>query len=308
MSKREIKNKNGNGKIEQRKRKERINAFNKYVKEYEQKQLNMRIVERSENELVRPRVVVSFSTIPSRLNKLEPLLHALRKQTYKPDVIYLNLPKYSIRENCDYVITPEINEQLKFVHVNHMDRDYGPLTKLIGGLQQEHEPNTIIITLDDDKLYDSHTIEDLVTNSQRFSNDERTRAVGRRGWIMRRPALVWPSFSFLPDAINIKTHINVDVLTGVGGVAYRRSMFDLEIFPNDDILEKCFMVDDIYINGYLAQHSIERILVPSHPNSYMRDEKNSFTEETYTFENPLWDKNKDGENNNRALDLFRQYF
>jgi len=294
-----------NKKLEQRQKKEKINALNTYVRECEHQNLKMQLIERTEP--LRPRVVISFSTIPSRVNKLAPLFKALKSQTYKPDAIYLNIPKRSIRDDCEYDIEWHTYNNAKFLKINHMERDYGPLTKLIGGLQQETEPDTIIVTIDDDKQYDSHMIEDLVTYSQKFFNTGRVCAVGRRGWILCRPELRWPSFSYLPIALDIKTPVNVDVLTGVGAVAYRRSMFD-DTFPNDELLEKCFMVDDIYINGYLAQHGIERILIPSYPNIFMKLMKTTHTDNTYIDDNPLWNKNKDGVNNNRALKLFRQYF
>ena len=39
------------------------------------------------------KIIVSFSTIPTRINDIEPVLKSLNNQTLKPDKIYLNIPK-----------------------------------------------------------------------------------------------------------------------------------------------------------------------------------------------------------------------
>ena len=39
------------------------------------------------------KIIVSFSTIPTRVHDIEPVLKSLNNQTLKPDKIYLNIPK-----------------------------------------------------------------------------------------------------------------------------------------------------------------------------------------------------------------------
>lgn len=252
---------------------------------------------------LKSRIVISITTLPSRINKIEPLFNCLKLQTYKPDVIYLNIPHESKREKKEYAISDEIMKYSEFIIFNHIEMDYGPLTKLLGVLPIEDDGNTIIITLDDDKLYDKHTIENLVYYAELYTDC----AIGRRGWILKRPEFTWPNFSYLPNAIDIKEPTRVDVLTGVSGVAYRRRFFGDDIFDLD-LIKKCFTVDDIYINGYLAKNGIKRLLIPSTPNEFMKTKKTSHLDNTYIHTSRLWDVNKDGKNNNTALELFKNYF
>ena len=40
-----------------------------------------------------PRIVVSFTTTPRRINHIVPMLEAIHNQTVRADQIYLHLPK-----------------------------------------------------------------------------------------------------------------------------------------------------------------------------------------------------------------------
>lgn len=300
-----LKMKKMRNKTESKTRKQKIMELNALNKDNYSSEVTMKTIAKFIS--IRPRVIVSFTSIPSRINKIQPFLEALRNQTYKPDKIYLNIPKFCKREKCGYTLENEILKYSPFITFNYIETDYGPLTKLVGVFEHEIDENTIIITLDDDKDYDKFTIENLVVQSEMQKKHEIVCAVGRRGWILKRPDMRWPNFSYLPNAIDIKKSVNVDVLTGVGGVAYRRGLFKSD-FPNMELVEKCFKVDDIYINGYLAKNGIQRILIPSTPNIFMKTIKNTHLDNTYVEGNPLWDENKNGKNNNRALELFKTYF
>ena len=48
--------------------------------------------------------VISFTTSPLRIYKLEPVLNALVKQTRKPDLIVLNIPNRFKRTGERYII------------------------------------------------------------------------------------------------------------------------------------------------------------------------------------------------------------
>ena len=50
------------------------------------------------------RIVVSLSTLPSRINKVHQTIRSIENQTMKPDWIYLNVPSYSKREKTKYLI------------------------------------------------------------------------------------------------------------------------------------------------------------------------------------------------------------
>ena len=63
------------------------------------------------------KLIVSLTTIPSRINLLEPVLDSLLNQTVKPDLIYLNIPrKYNRFDNCSKI--PSFIKNKERVRIN----------------------------------------------------------------------------------------------------------------------------------------------------------------------------------------------
>jgi hypothetical protein len=93
------------------------------------------------------RIIGSIATIPSRINDLEPTLESLHNQSHKLDQLYVVVPKYCKKEQCGYTIPVFIKKYAQLVVI---DEDYGPLNKLVGPLQKEDDPQTRVLTFDDD--------------------------------------------------------------------------------------------------------------------------------------------------------------
>ncbi len=123
----------------------------------------------------RPRVVISLTTIPSRIGRIKTVLNSLIDQTVPADDILLAVPGHSRREGCGYRLPPFLAESTA-VSVLACD-DWGPATKLIPTLLQERDPSTLILAVDDDTIYPP----DLVANLPRLA-----RAAARcRAWPAR---------------------------------------------------------------------------------------------------------------------------
>src|SRR6187455_1320683 len=107
------------------------------------------------------RVIVSLSTVPDRINNLRPTIRSLLNQTRPPDEIVLAIPEFSIREQRPYIVPKHIS-RLPRVRVLHCAEDWGPATKFIGAIQDElaaGRQNTLIMVVDDDRLYPRDAIE-----------------------------------------------------------------------------------------------------------------------------------------------------
>lgn len=96
------------------------------------------------------KVVISMTTIPSRINKLKPTIASLLDSSKRVDKIYLNIPKISCKGVLYYI--PNWLKSLKNVEINYIKKDIGPATKLIPILTKE-DKKTIIIVIDDDVIY-----------------------------------------------------------------------------------------------------------------------------------------------------------
>lgn len=210
------------------------------------------------------RVVVSFTTMPHHVDKLGDTIDSLLAQTMLPDAIYLNLPwGRNRRTNQSYEILPYLQERYgidgsKTPFKILRCEDVGPLTKLVPTLLEESDPQTMVITVDSDKIYHPSTIATLVWRS---FHDPRS-AFGTCGWSFYwqpLPMEVVPVY--VPWLMRLKQGRAVDVLQACCGNIYRRAHFpDIDLLRNPH--KKCFTTDDLWIAAYLAMRShVQRVLI-----------------------------------------------
>lgn len=208
-----------------------------------------------QKDRIKPKVVVSFSTLPSRVNNIPKVVNAILQNTVIPDIIYINIPKFSKRENIEYVIDENMLDKniMNKVKFNFITTDYGPVTKLYPTLLNETDPETIIICIDDDKEYDPWTIEHLLNGSEKFPNS----CICVSGW-----NYINLKVFALPVTINIPNLVKkVDILQCYNGVLYKRNFFK-DDFKNYLNIKCCFSTDDILISKYLNSNKIEILSLP----------------------------------------------
>lgn len=217
------------------------------------------------------RVVASLTTTPSHYYTLIKTLESLHKQTYQLDAIYLSLPKKCKRLNLDYPpLPPDILKLCTPVPCE----DFGPITKIVGGLLMEKDPNTAIITFDDDMIYPPTTVELMVKHHYKYPNS----AIGSSGMLMKYNCPVCAIHSNISGLKYNVASFNVppegrpvDSVYGLCGVLYLR-----KFFPSNKKLRQKFLYlssidndmfihDDIVISGYLSSKNIERRIFNDFP-------------------------------------------
>src|SRR5204863_9089105 len=116
------------------------------------------------------RVIASLSTVPDRINNLMPTIRSLLKQTRPLDEIVLAIPEFSVRERRHYVV-PKYISRLPRVRILRTRLDWGPATKFIAAIQDElaaGRQNTLIIVVDDDRVYPLDALETYLYYSQQL--------------------------------------------------------------------------------------------------------------------------------------------
>lgn len=193
------------------------------------------------------RVVVSLTTIPGRVNLLQRTLASLQRQTCPPDAIYLWLPEPlfaggpSTLPSMDGVIATS-------------GPDPGPAMKLLPVLDRELDPETCVITVDDDIEYPPGLVERFIAASILLPD----HALGFTGWNrVDSPAgpEVWHFNEEVPHAAMFQP---VQVLEGYRGVIYRRRFFTHDIHRHLAAEPAFRFHDDILLSGYLASRGIAR--------------------------------------------------
>src|SRR5438067_11544418 len=205
------------------------------------------------------RVIASLTTVPGRINNLRPTIRSLLKQTRPPDEIVLAIPEFSIREQRPYVV-PEYLLRLPRLRVLHCHKDWGPATKFIGAIQDElaaGRENSLIMVVDDDRLYPRDALETYLYYSEQLPN----AALCFRGAAM--PSTVdWDDAKMI-YAKDLREPRSVAVVTGCGSYLVRPRFFDRSLWDYSEAPSVAFYIDDIWISALLSRRGVKRYVVPA---------------------------------------------
>ncbi|KAJ3025783.1 UNVERIFIED_CONTAM: hypothetical protein HDU68_006690 [Siphonaria sp. JEL0065] len=215
------------------------------------------------------RVVVSLTSFPGRLHRINATMHSLASQSLKPDRIILSIPKDGVvrfKNNSQTAHTSKTDEELlaqlqsdiPFMFV-HKTTDYGSATKLLGALEIEKDPETIIVTVDDDTIYHAQTVQTLVSalESQKLSSNP---IKGPVCFVCQYWPKWWPSVLRQHQPGMCKGFLNayasaaykVSHFTSTPGAL--EHVFDHASWP--DVPQKeCRLHDDVWLSGVLFKTS-----------------------------------------------------
>ena len=205
------------------------------------------------------RVIASLSTVPDRINNLRPTIRSLLKQTRPPDEIVLAIPEFSVRERRPYVV-PKYISRLPRVRILRCREDWGPATKFIGAIQDElaaGRENTLIMVVDDDRLYPRDALETYLYYSEQLPN----AALCFRGAAMPS-TLDWDDAKMI-HAKDLREPRPVAVITGCGSYVVRPRFFDQSLWDYSGAPSVAFYIDDIWISAWLSRRGVKRFVIPA---------------------------------------------
>jgi glycosyltransferase involved in cell wall biosynthesis len=205
------------------------------------------------------RVIASLSTVPDRINNLRPTIRSLLKQTRPPDEIVLAIPEFSVREQRTYVV-PKYISRLPRVRVLRCREDWGPATKFIAAIQDElaaGRKNTLIMVVDDDRLYPRDALETYLYYSEQLPN----AALCFRGAAMPS-TLDWDDAKMI-YAKDLREPSPVAVITGCGSYFIQARFFDESLWDYSAAPQIAFYIDDIWISAWLSRRGVKRYVVPA---------------------------------------------
>ncbi|XJO76583.1 hypothetical protein BDV3_007091 [Batrachochytrium dendrobatidis] len=195
---------------------------------------------------VKPRIVASLSTFPGRMEQVRLSLGSLFAQSLSLDAIYIHIPDKIERFNLtidEVELSKNIEElKVKFGSKLHILRgkDYGPATKLLGTLKIEREPDTLIVTVDDDTEYHNDTMSELYRGYREHPTHFIAVACEELVGFLKN------SWSYITDDRECKGWA-----CAYKGIMYRVGMFDDSIFDLTGVPHGCVVHDDVFLSGFL---------------------------------------------------------
>jgi len=236
-------------------------------------------------------VIVTFTTLPSRIDAVYGIIQDIKNnQTVQPDFIIPSIPFISKRKGEVYTLPSNLNNYISSdsvqsdpqVIINRCD-DMGPITKLMGVIPlikssfgtkyNLNDPNTIIITIDDDQFYSKYLIEDLIIQAEKDEN----AAVCQRGFFEGGIRIQPMACLFNNTVSSPKLFIQ-----GYGGVLYRRKFIteDMVNYVNEMASSKDagndsrFLSDDLVISMWLQRNNITKTTLCDLTTSISMDNTN----------------------------------
>ena len=211
-----------------------------------------------------PRVVVSLTSYPARIQFVHKAIDSISSQSITPDEIRLYLAENQFEEGMRSVSSDLIKrtKETPCFSIHFCPEDIKPHKKYYYVMQECRD--AVIITMDDDVEYPENTIERLLESFVRFPHavsclrghsikmyDCETFAPYSK-WIVAEKKIGIPSYG--------------SFATGVGGVLYPPESIPPEAFNLERIKRDCLFADDLWLKWMELKNDVPCIILSDENN------------------------------------------
>lgn len=189
------------------------------------------------------KLIVSMTTIPSRVDKVWVTIESLLRQTYKPDQIILWLAK---DEFADVKLSDRIKKQTKRgLTVRYCD-NLKSYKKFYYTMKEN--PNAYVITVDDDIIYAETMVAELVKT---YRYNPKSVICHRSHLIRKRSSKCVPYDSWIKyeDREEIRCEATyANFFTGCAGILFPTFLLDKRVLDKEGFLKYAPTADDVWLN------------------------------------------------------------
>lgn len=201
-------------------------------------------------------IIVSLTSYGRRLYEVGITIESIMQQSLLPNRIILNL----YEEKSEAPLPISLQRQVeRGLEINIVPEDIRSYKKLIPTL--EKFPDAIIITIDDDCIYEFDLVERLFNSY--LEHPESISAVRTHTILLDKngkpfPYHKWESnHAYAPSGNRL-------FFTGVGGVLYPPGSFNKEVFNKDAYTSLAPNADDVWFHAMALLNGTPIIKVPAH--------------------------------------------
>lgn len=200
------------------------------------------------------KVIISLTSFPARITNIWMVLETLYNQSVSADEIQLWLAdeQFPDKKEIESLLAKYVDLGLRILYCD----DIRSHKKYFYAMKDN--PNSIIVTVDDDIIYPLFMLESLLA-AHRTNPD---CVICNRAHLMKtsngklRPYSEWETRSK-------KSRVNKGLLlcpTGCGGVLYPPCLLPDEVFEKQIFTEKCLYADDLWLKCMEYMNGIEVVL------------------------------------------------
>ncbi len=204
------------------------------------------------------RIIISLTSIPSRIDKLYLTIETLLRQTLKPDMIILYLGENMKNKELPKEIAEQRDRGLTIKY--REDKKLKPHTKYFYSMQEY--PNDIIVTVDDDIYYNRNLVKKLIKSYERYP--KCVSAMRCHEMMLKRGSLEsYNNWKWEIDGKKSKEPSHLYLATGVGGVLYPPNILPRETFEIEKIEKLALNADDIWLKAMELKDNIKVVRATS---------------------------------------------
>lgn len=207
-------------------------------------------------------VIVSLTSIPSRIDSVHYVIKSLLIQSYRPDKVILWLSREDFEEGSK--LPDELLDLQKTDFEIKWCENIKPHKKYFYTMKEN--PNSIIITVDDDGFYRRHLVKDLMKSYSKYPKAiSCTRA--HRMVFKNKELLPYSKWEY--EVKKIYTPSKLIFPTGVGGVLYPPQCLDSRVFNIELINKLCLNADDVWLKVMAILNNTPAVVIPSTKSKYV---------------------------------------
>ncbi|MCD8120731.1 MAG: hypothetical protein LUE65_00615 [Clostridiales bacterium] len=212
-----------------------------------------------------PRIIVSMTSYPARIRFVPITMERLLNQTLKPDkiILWLSMDQFPNRE--EDLPFRLVDMKKRGLEIEWCEGDLKAYKKLLPALKKY--PDDLIVTIDDDLIYDVDLIENLYEAHRMYPHSVIASRVHKIKYDENgniKPYFDWEK-EIDYDFYNPKQDLFV---TGGAGTLYAPGVFDDDVLDVEKIRKLCPYADDVWINAMIAMQ--ETPVVYTGKNRWLR--------------------------------------
>ena len=225
-----------------------------------------------------PKIIVCFTTLPDRLSYIEKTVESIVEQSLKPNKIVLYICKDDFNEVPPLLKAME--NEYEIFEVKLINDNYRSATKLIPAL--DDFPDDILINIDDDLIYKSDLIKNLVDCYHKFG-DKRIYSVAGHKLYFDAKKILHKNYEHITYEYD---GYDCSFLSG-HGTLYPPHIFDGTKIKNFDLMKKmCVTHDELWFWANAVINNIKTHVIGRY--AYCHD----WAKEFHIFKNALCKINK----------------
>lgn len=226
-------------------------------------------------------VIISLTSYPARLKNLHIVIRSLLKQKVSPEKIIL----YLGTDTKETDIPDQLNKLKKYnFEIRFGYEDIKPHKKYYFAMQEF--PDSTIITVDDDLIYDKNLVGDLLACAQKnpgcvcarrvnlITKDTNGQLTPYSKWLWEYNGITEPSHAL--------------IATGCGGVLYPSHILPKDTFDLPAIKNNCLNTDDIWLKFMELKNDVKVVFSNNkiiHPLTLRHTQESGLLKTNTTGEN-----------------------